>query len=132
MEHHKFSRNSKSKLATCHPDLVRVATLALKYSPYDFGVTEGVRTEEKQKKMVAQGVSQTMHSRHLANENGLSEALDIAVYPNGKLSWDIKYYRKVAQAFFRAAIELKVQIEWGGLWQSFIDGPHFQLAKDEG
>ena len=55
--------------------------------------------------------------------------LDIAVYVNGKITWDIKYYRKVAQAFFKAAIELNVQIEWGGLWETFIDGPHYQLAR---
>ena len=125
----KFSQRSLDKLSTCHEDLGRVAFLALKYSPYDFGITEGVRTIEKQREYFDAGKSKTMNSRHLENKNGVSEALDIAVYVNGKLTWDIKYYRKVAQAFFRAAIELNVQIEWGGLWESFLDGPHYQLAR---
>ena len=130
MEHHRFSNKSKEKLSECHEDLERVAFLALKYSPYDFGITEGLRTLERQKELLAEGRSTTIHSRHLPNSGGVSEALDIAVYIESGLTWDIKYYRKVAQAFFKAAIELGVDIEWGGLWESFVDGPHYQLAKD--
>lgn len=130
MEHHRFSQRSLSRLSTCDERLERVACLALKYSPYDFGITEGVRTIERQKELVSQGKSKTMNSRHLPNDNGDSEALDFAVYVNGSITWDIGYYRKVAQAFFRAAIELGIQIEWGGLWRTFVDGPHIQLLKE--
>lgn len=125
----RFSRSSLEKLSNCHEDLERVAYLALKYSPYDFGITETLRTIEKQREYFQSGKSKTMNSRHLPNNKGVSEALDFAVYVNGKITWEIKYYRKVAQAFFKAAIELNVQIEWGGLWESFVDGPHVQLAK---
>ena len=131
MQHHRFSQRSLDKLAECHEDLERVAALALKYSAYDFGVTEGLRTIERQKELVAEGKSKTMNSRHLPNSKGVSEALDIVIYVNGKVTWEIGYYRKVAQAFFKAAIELGIQIEWGGLWRTFVDGPHFQLAKGE-
>lgn len=130
MNHHRFSQRSKDRLATCHEDLERVATLALKYSPYDFGITEGVRTIERQKELFDSGKSKTMNSRHLANSNGDSEALDIAVYIDGKITWEIGYYRKVAQAFFEAAIDLGIQIEWGGLWRTFVDGPHYQLKGE--
>ncbi len=129
MEHHRFSKSSLTKLSQCHSDLERVAFLALKYSPYDFGITESLRTEKRQQELVAEGRSQTTLSRHLANNNGVSEAIDIAVYVDGALTWEIGYYRKVAQAFFRSAIELNVQIEWGGLWRTFVDGPHFQLMR---
>lgn len=129
MNHHRFSQSSLNRLASCHEDLERLAYKALQYSKYDFGITEGIRTVERQKELVAQGKSQTMNSRHLPNDNGESEALDFAVYVNGKITWDIKYYRKVAQAFFTAAIELGVDIEWGGLWESFVDGPHIELRR---
>ncbi len=129
MEHHRFSKTSLNRLTDCHEDLERVAFLALKYSPYDFGISETLRTIEKQKQLVADGKSKTMNSRHLANKQGEAEALDIFVLVNGEITWEIGYYRKVAQAFFRAAIELDVQIEWGGLWRTFVDGPHFQLMK---
>ncbi len=129
MQHHQFSKRSLDRLESVDEDLQMVAHRALKYSPYDFGITEGVRTIERQKELVDIGKSQTMNSRHLANGEGVSEALDIAIYVNGSITWEIGYYRKVAQAFFKAAIELNVQIEWGGLWRTFVDGPHYQLAK---
>lgn len=110
-----------------HDDLERVAVLALKYSKYDFGITCSLRTIEEQEQLVKDGKSQTMKSRHLPNEQGVSEAIDFAVYLNGSITWSIRYYRVVAQAFFRAAIELGVDIEWGGLWETFVDGPHVQL-----
>lgn len=129
MKHHKFSKRSLERLSTCHQDLQKVAHRALELSPYDFGITEGIRTVERQKELFESGASKTMSSRHLPNADGVSEALDIAVYIESGLTWEIEYYRKVAQAFFTAAIELGVQIEWGGLWQTFIDGPHYQLAR---
>lgn len=124
-----FGQTSRKYLYTCEPKLQEVARRALELSPYDFGITCGVRTMAEQKAAVAAGASTTLHSRHLANENGLSEALDFAVYVGGKLTWEERYYRKVVQAFFSAAIELGVQIESGILWETFIDGPHIQLKR---
>lgn len=129
MEHHRFSQSSLDRLDTIEPKLVEVFHLALKYSKYDFGITEGIRTEEKQRENVKKGVSMTMKSRHLPNENGLSEAGDIVIYKNGKPTYEPKLYRKVAEAFFKAAFELGTPIEWGGHWESIFDGPHYQLAR---
>lgn len=127
MEHHRFSQSSLDRLDTIEPNLVEVFHLALKYSKYDFGITEGIRTEEKQRENIKKGVSTTMKSRHLPNENGLSEAGDIVIYKNGKPTYEPKLYRKVAEAFFKAAFELGTPIEWGGHWESMFDGPHYQL-----
>ena len=126
----KFSRSSLNRLRQCEPDLMRVAEKAILYTPYDFGVSEGLRTLERQKELLADGKSTTLKSRHLPNENGLSEAMDIMVYVNGKVTWEHKYYRKVIQAFIRAAIEEGVQLEFGGLWESFLDSPHIQLSNN--
>lgn len=127
-EHHKFGKRSVGCLAEMEPKLAEVFKLALKYSKYDFGITQALRTEEEQKKNVEDGNSQTMKSRHLPNANGLSEAGDIVIYINGKVTWNEKHYRKVAAAFFKAAFELGTAIEWGGHWESIFDGPHFQLS----
>ena len=131
MEHHRFSKSSEQKLINLHPDLVSVAYLALSYSKYDFGITETLRTIEQQEIYVKEGKSETMNSRHLENEGGYSEALDIKIWVNGSISWKKEHFSKVAAAFFEAAIELGVKIEWGGHWESFFDGPHFQLKKLE-
>lgn len=129
MKHHKFSQRSLERLSACHKDLQKVAHRALELSKHDFGITEGLRTIERQKELFESGASTTMNSRHLENENGVSEALDIGVYIESGLTWEIGYYRQVAQAFFDAAIELGIPIEWGGLWRTFVDGPHFQLKR---
>ena len=123
----RFSQKSLNKLIMCDDRLQRVATRALELSKYDFGIGETVRTVERQKELVAEGKSWTMNSSHLPNGEGNSEALDILVYVNGRLTWEAKYFRKVIQAFITAAIEEGVQLEFGGLWESVEDWPHVQL-----
>ncbi len=131
---YKLSQRSKDNLKGVHPDLIRVVERAIQITPYDFGINEtSVRTEYRQKILVATGKSQSMNSRHIPenNECNLSCAIDINVYNKDGLTWDIGYYRRVAQAFVTAAIELGIQVELGILWKSFIDGVHIQLGRKE-
>jgi hypothetical protein len=51
--------------------------------------------------------------------------VDLFPYP---LSWDWNYFYPIADAMKQAAKELDVDLEWGGDWRSFPDGPHFQLS----
>lgn len=125
----KFSKSSKKRLEGVHPDLVRVTKRALELSPYDFGISDGVRSLESQEEKYNSGASLTMKSNHLVQNDGYSHAIDFAVYVEGKLTWEIGYYRKVVQAFFTAAIEEGVQINSGALWRTLVDGPHIELHK---
>ncbi len=122
MSHFRLSARSLKALEGVHPDLVKVVTRAIDLSTLDFVVTEGLRTIQKQKQLVAAGASQTMRSRHL---NG--HAVDLAALVGGKVRWDYPLYGKLAEAMKHAATELNIPIEWGGDWKSFKDGPHFQL-----
>jgi peptidoglycan L-alanyl-D-glutamate endopeptidase CwlK len=97
---------------------------ALEESPFDFGITEGLRTPEVQKVLFESGKSMTLNSRHLTGH-----AVDIAVYVDGQITWDFQYYKAVADHVKSVAKELKVDIEWGGDWKSLVDGPHFQLKR---
>ena len=129
---YKLSQRSINNMKGVHPDLIRVVERAIQITPYDFGINEtSVRTEYRQKILVATGKSQSMNSRHVPenNECGLSCAIDINVYNKDGLTWDIAYYRRVGQAFVTAAIELNIQIELGILWKSFIDGVHIALSR---
>jgi len=125
----KLSNRSLQKLEDCEENLIVVAKRGIEITPYDFAITCGLRTMSEQKDLFSKGLTQTLMSRHLPNKAGLSEAFDFAVYIGGKLTWNLKYYRPVVQAFFTAAIELGVQIESGILWKTFIDGPHIQLRR---
>ena len=118
----KLSQRSLDKMIGVNPKLVEVVNLAITKSPLDFSVSEGLRTVERQKELVAQKKSQTMKSRHI-----IGEAVDICVLVDGKANWDFENYRKVADVFKECAKELGVKITWGGDWTSFKDGPHFQI-----
>lgn len=123
MSDHYFSERSNSKLEGVDERLIRVATLALQLSPIDFGITEGVRTLERQKQLVKAGASRTLKSKHLEGK-----AIDVVAYVGGKVAWDWPLYEKIAKAFKQAAAELDVNIKWGGDWTTFKDGPHFELV----
>ena len=120
-----FSERSNSKLDGVDERLIRVATLALQLSPVDFGITEGVRTLERQKELVKAGASRTLKSKHLEGK-----AIDVVAYVGGKVAWDWPLYEKIAKAFKQAAAELEVGIKWGGDWATFKDGPHFELTEE--
>lgn len=120
----KFGTRSRNKLVGVHPSLQILMKAALEESPYDFGITEGLRTPETQKVLFEAGKSMTMNSRHLTGH-----AVDIAVYVDGEISWDLQYYKAVADHVKKVAKELKLDIEWGGDWKSLVDGPHFQLKR---
>lgn len=121
-----FTLSSRSlyNLEGVHPDLAAVVKLAIKKTPVDFMVTEGVRSVERQKQLVAAGASKTMNSRHITGH-----AVDLAALLNGKVEWSWPLYSQIATAMKEASAELKIQIEWGGDWKTFKDGPHFQLAR---
>lgn len=120
----KLSKRSLDRLAGVHPDLVRVVQLAITLTEVDFGVTEGVRTLEKQRQYVAAGASKTVRSRHLTGH-----AVDLVAYVGAEVRWDWPLYHKLADAMKRAAKALSVPIVWGGDWKSFKDGPHFELDR---
>lgn len=124
-----LSQRSLDNLEGVHYDLVSVIERAIQISPYDFGVSEGLRTLETQKEYLESGKTTTMNSMHLPQKDGLSHAVDLFVIVNGKVTWEHKHFRKVIQAIFTAAIELGVQVEAGALWRDFLDSPHIQLNQ---
>ncbi|AGF89337.1 M15 family metallopeptidase [Salmonella enterica] len=122
MSNFKFSQRSENNLKGVNEDLVKIVRRALQLSPVDFGITEGLRTVERQRQLVAAGKSQTMNSRHISGH-----AVDVFAYPTSAGSWEWKYYEQIATAFKQAAKELNIPVEWGGDWKTLKDGPHFQL-----
>jgi len=117
-----LGKRSRARLMGVHPDLVRVVKRAIDITPVDFTVIEGVRSRERQRQLVRSGASRTMRSRHLTGH-----AVDIAPWVGGTVRWDWPLFYPIAKAMKQAARELNVPITWGGDWQRFKDGPHFQL-----
>ena len=143
---YKLSTKSLKKLEGVHPDLVAVVKRAIEITKQDFTVTAGVRTEEEQAALYAQGrtkpgpkVTWTMNSKHRVQNSGYGEAVDIPAYP---VNWagtkeNLARFDAVATAMFTAARELGVKIRWGADWdgdgkpreRGESDSPHFELAR---
>ena len=113
---------SKQRLTGLHPDLVAVVELAITKTDVDFTVLEGMRSRSRQRSLYTKGSSMTMNSRHLTGH-----AVDLGAYVDGEVKWDWPLYHRIAKAMSEAALELNVDLDWGGDWKSFPDGPHFQL-----
>jgi len=147
----KLSQRSMDKLEGVKPELVKVVQDAITLTTVDFGVIQGLRTQEEQAQLVAKGASQTMKSKHLTGD-----AVDLMAYLGGKGSWELAIYDEVADAMKVAAIANNVGIRWGAAWtisdirewsgtmeeamnsyiderrsqgrRPFIDAPHFELV----
>lgn len=113
---------SRKRLEGVHPDLVAVVLGTAQITEVDFIVTEGLRSKERQEQLVRAGASKTLKSRHLTGH-----AVDLAAKVGDEVRWDWPLYHKLASAMKDSAATLGIEIEWGGDWKSFPDGPHFQL-----
>ena len=107
---YKLSKRSLKKLNGVDDRLVSVVKRAIEITKQDFSVICGMRTIEEQKKLLAEGKTQTLNSNHL---EGL--AVDLAAY-NGGISWKIEDYFAIYEAMREAAIELDVRIRGGLYW----------------
>lgn len=129
---YKLSKRSIERLIGVHPSLVSVVHLAIRITPVDFTVLEGVRTVERQRALVANGSSWTMDSRHIpTGEKPVGHAVDLGAWVDGEVSWHGPLYHRISEAMKEAADQLGIPIEWGGDWRSVFDGPHFQLPLNQ-
>jgi len=146
----KLSERSLDRLKGVDQKLVDVVKRAIDLTEIDFGVTEGLRTLERQQELVEKGASQTLKSKHLGGR-----AVDLVAYIGSRVSWELAVYDDIAEAVRQAANELDVTIRWGAAWHKnltdtkmsaedlmneyidlrrsqsrrpFIDAPHFELA----
>jgi len=119
-----LTARDRSRLSGVHPDLVRVVERAR--ASASFIVVEGLRSRERQVELVQKGASKTMNSRHLTGH-----AVDLAPTINGEVRWDWPLFYPLAEAVKAAAKAEGVNVEWGGDWTSFKDGPHWQLRWSE-
>ena len=141
---------SIQRLEGVHPDIVRVVHRAIELTEIDFAVGEGLRSYARQRRLYKKGKSKTMNSYHLTGD-----AVDLrALHPDtGKVTWKWKYYYPIARAMQAAAMELGIDIKWGGAWRwlnrggnktdspkvlqdkykagggRFLDGPHYQRRR---
>ena len=146
---YRFGNRSRSRLDTCHPDMVMIMEEVIKL--YDFSVLEGLRPLEKQQEYFETGRSKldgvNKKSKHQDDGSGKSRAIDIMPYKKGTNAFsgqekDQRRFYYLAGLVKATAERLKQEgkishsIRWGGDWdgddvytdQNFDDLPHFELV----
>lgn len=119
----EFTKRSLKNLEGVDKRLVEVFTEALKLSQYDFGITEGVRSIERQKELLKEKKTKTLKSYHLTGK-----ALDVIMYDEyGRGTWEEKYYQYLNKIIQELADKKGYTITWGGNWKTLVDCPHFQI-----
>jgi peptidoglycan L-alanyl-D-glutamate endopeptidase CwlK len=134
-----------------HKDLVTLSTAALNLSDIDFGITEGVRSKERQRLLRDTGKSQTLNSPHIPGM-----AVDVVAYHDGKYTYEpFSLYTDIAEAYRMASLQTGIPVTWGAAWlaslsnydsaedalahyketrrkqgrRPFLDGVHFELER---
>lgn len=125
----KFSKSSLKNREGVDERLIEISDLAIQLSTVDFGIPKlgGVRTEAQQRLLFEDGKSKAdgieKKSKHQSGK-----ALDVFGYVDGKATWSLVHMAVIATAMLQAASLLGYKLEWGGLWRSFQDYPHFELV----
>ena len=132
-----FSKRSIDNLKGVHPDLVKLMTEAIKDSPVDFTITEGVRTTERQQMLFKQRPKVTnvdgiiKKSNHQVKSDGYGHAVDLYPFYNGSVQVQdkevIPKLKLIAVHIKAVAKCLGIGLTWGGDFKSLYDPPHFQL-----
>lgn len=140
----KFSQRSLDSLKGVHPDLVKVLTESIKETPFDFTITEGVRTVARQQQLYAQGRSTKgtivtnvdgvkKKSNHQPKSDGYGHAVDLYPFYNGSVQVNdkdvIPRLKSISIHIKAVAKCLGIPITWGGDWKSPYDPPHFELKQ---
>jgi len=134
-----YSKASKSRLDTCHPDLQRVFNKVIGF--FDHTIIEGHRGKEAQNAAFAAGNSKLKWPN--GNHNSLpSKAVDAAPveYKDRKavIDWkDVQRMSFFAGQVLATARAMGITLRWGGDWDSdtelkdnsFDDLVHFEIVE---
>ncbi len=120
-----LSAKSLKLLEPVDERLRRLAIEARRITSIPFEITEGLRSEARQKYLYETGKSRTMQSKHLTGH-----AFDFVAMPGGKVSWLLADYRAIVDRAFKTAeraLQMEGIFDYGCYWHSIVDGPHCEL-----
>ena len=124
----KFGKKSQERLRGVNSELVNVLFELVKIM--DVTIIEGVRSQERQDRLVAEGKSKTKFSKHITGR-----AVDLAPY---RINWEDRDRFHYMGGMLRGiAHQMGVKVRWGGDWNengetkdnNFDDLVHIELKK---
>ena len=105
----KFGKRSKERLRGVDAKLQNVLNEVVKY--FDITIIEGLRSQERQNELVAEGKSKTKFGKHVDGK-----AVDIAPYP---IDWKARDdFHLLGGFILGVASQMGVKIRWGGDWNA--------------
>lgn len=139
----KFSSRSRKNLIGVHPQLVKILEEAIKDTPVDFTITEGVRTATQQIALYAIGRRGIPGERRVTDKDGVKNksnhqimssgfghAVDLYPYYDDKVQVTgplvASKLSQIALHIKKTAQKLGFTITWGGDWK-MVDRPHFEI-----
>ena len=103
----KFGKRSKERLRGVDARLVSVLNELVKIM--DVTIIEGLRSEQRQEKLLKEGSTKTKFSKHITGK-----AVDLAPYP---IDWkDRDRFHYMGGMIRGIAKQLNVPVRWGGDW----------------
>jgi len=117
----RFGKRSKQKLKGVDSRLVNVLNEVVKY--FDITVIEGLRSQERQNELVAQGKSKTKFGKHVQGK-----AVDIAPYP---IDWNARDdFHYLGGFVLGVASKMGINVRWGGDWSDSSLSKNARTTKD--
>lgn len=121
-----LGRASEQNLTGVDPRLDRCVRRAIGLCSVDFTVFEGLRSLERQQKLVREGVSRTLDSYHLDGH-----AVDLVPWISGRAQWQGPACLQVLLAMREAALHFQVAVTCGAVWDRRIDELDPRRLEDE-
>lgn len=125
----KFGKRSKERMKGVDAKLQNVFNEVVK--EFDCAIIEGLRSQERQNELVAQGKSKTKFGKHVQGK-----AIDVAPYP---IDWaDRDRFHYFGGYVKGIAKSLNLKVRWGGDWDGdfetkdnlFDDLVHFEILDE--
>ena len=117
----KFGKRSKQRLKGVDFRLVNVLNEVVKY--FDITIIEGLRSQERQNKLVSEGKSKTKFGKHVQGK-----AVDIAPYP---IDWNARDdFHYLGGFVLGVASRMGIDVRWGGDWSDSSLSKNARTTKD--
>jgi hypothetical protein len=113
----KFSKLSLERLNGVDPKLVTILKIAILLTPIDFGIAEGVRDADTQKKYYDLGKSK-LDGTNKISKHQEGKAVDIYAWVNGKASWDPIHLAVIFGVVHAIAKAQGINLRWGATFGS--------------
>tara|TARA_R100001510_G_C7592518_1_gene161740 strand:+ start:159 stop:557 length:399 start_codon:yes stop_codon:yes gene_type:complete len=117
----RFGKKSRERLKGVDSRLINVLNEVVKY--FDITVIEGLRSQERQNELVAQGKSKTKFGKHVEGK-----AVDIAPYPIDWKARDDFHY--LGGFVLGVASKMGIDVRWGGDWSDSSLSKNARTTKD--